>query len=45
MHQFGPKYFGSQNFSFLALKGKAVGVVQYFAYGGGGNGGNGGNGA
>ena len=38
VHQFGSKYSGSQNSSFLALKGKAVGVVQIFAYGNGGNG-------
>jgi hypothetical protein len=28
VHQVGPKDSGSQNFSFLALKGKAVGVTQ-----------------
>jgi hypothetical protein len=30
VHQVGPKDFGSQNFSFLAFKGKAVGVTQIF---------------
>jgi hypothetical protein len=38
VHQVGQKYFESQNFSFLACKGEAVGVVQIFANGGGGNG-------
>jgi hypothetical protein len=28
VHQVGPKEAGSQNFSFLTLKGKAVGVTQ-----------------
>jgi hypothetical protein len=28
VHQVGPKYYGSQNFSFLALKAEPVGEVQ-----------------
>jgi hypothetical protein len=31
VHQVGPKDFGSQNFSFLALKAEAVGVTQIYA--------------
>jgi hypothetical protein len=31
VHQVGAKDSGSQNFSFLALKEKAVGVTQIFA--------------
>jgi hypothetical protein len=38
VHQVGLKYFGSQNFSFLACKEEAVGVVQIIANGGNGNG-------
>jgi hypothetical protein len=36
VHQVGPKNYGSQNFSFLARMGEAVGVVQNFANGGNG---------
>jgi hypothetical protein len=38
VHQVGPKNHGSQNFSFLAYKEEAVGVVQIFANDGNGNG-------
>jgi hypothetical protein len=34
-HQVGPKDSGSQNFSFLAFKGKAVGVAKIYANGNG----------
>jgi hypothetical protein len=38
-HQVDPKYSGSQNFSFLAYKGEAVGVAKIYANGNGnGNG-------
>jgi hypothetical protein len=36
VHQVGPKDYGSQNFSFLARKGEAVGMVHIFANGGNG---------
>jgi hypothetical protein len=34
VHQVGPKNAGSQNFSFLAFKGEAVGVTQIPSYNG-----------
>jgi hypothetical protein len=34
-HQVGPKNSGSQNFSFLAFKGEAVGVAKIYANGNG----------
>jgi NOL1/NOP2/fmu family ribosome biogenesis protein len=38
-HQVSPKVSGSQNFSFLAFKGEAVGVAKIYANGNGnGNG-------
>jgi hypothetical protein len=36
VHQVGLKDYGSQNFSFLALKGEAVGVTQISSYNGNG---------
>jgi hypothetical protein len=36
MHQFGPNYNFIQKFSSLALKWKAVGVAQIYAYAGSG---------
>jgi hypothetical protein len=35
LHQVGPKDYDSQNFSFLARKGEAVGVMKIFANGNG----------
>jgi hypothetical protein len=32
VHQVGPKYFRSRNFSFLAFKGEAVGLIQISSY-------------
>jgi hypothetical protein len=34
VHQVEPNYFGSQNFSFLASKGEAVGSIQISSYDG-----------
>jgi hypothetical protein len=43
VHQVGSKDSGSQNFSFLAFKGEAVGVTQISSYNGNGNGNGNGN--